>query len=281
MRMQNRAGLSLSELLVGLVIAAVLATALVRLATDQNQLVMADEGRGEARSVSRSALTLMEADMRMIEVTDGVVAADRDSVILRIPFRMGIVCTASASEIVASMLPVDSVVLAATSAPGAVSGYAWRNSNGTYGSTYTNPTLANGSASACLNAPANIDTIPGGKVLRITPGTTSAFAGTPIMLFYRVRYAFRPSASMSGTIALWRTVEANTPLHEELAAPFDSSAHFRFFVDGSSTAQTTPPSPVTDIRGLELHMTAYNRRNASGGAAEQTPLITSIFFKNR
>lgn len=279
--LKNRAGMTLSELLVGLVVATVLASALVRLATDQNQLVMAEEGRGEARSVSRSALTLMEADMRMIEVTDGVVAADRDSVIVRIPFRMGIVCAASSSEITAAMLPVDSLVLAATAPPGAVSGYAWRNANGTYGSTYTNPSNTNAAASTCLNAPANIDTIPGGKVLRLMPGTASAFAGTPIMMFYRVRYSFRASQSMPGTIALWRTVEANTPVHEELAAPFDTSAHFRFFVDGSATAQTAVPSPVTDIRGFELHMTAYNRRSAGGGAAEQTPLVTSIFFKNR
>ena len=101
------------------------------------------------------------------------------------------------------------------------------------------------------------------------------------MLFYRVRYSFRASQSMPGTIALWRTVEANTPLHEELAAPFDTSAHFRFYIDGSATAQTAVPSPVTDIRGFELHMTAYNRRSGTGGAAEQTPLVTSIFFKNR
>jgi hypothetical protein len=281
MHMKNREGLTISELLVGLVIATVLATALVRLAADQNQLVMTDEGRGEARSVSRSALTLMESDLRVIEVSDGVVAAHRDSVVVRIPFRMGIVCTAAAAEIVASMLPVDSMVLAATTASGTVSGYAWRNANGTYGSTYTNPSLSNGAASACLNSPANIDTIPGGKVLRITPGTTSAFAGTPIMLFYRVRYSFRASQSMPGTIALWRTVESNSPLHEELAAPFDTSAHFRFYVDGSATAQTAVPSPVTDIRGFELHMTGFNRRNAAGGAAERTPLVTSIFFKNR
>lgn len=279
--LKNRSGMSLSELVIGMLIATVLASALVRLATDQNQLVMMDEGRGEARSVSRSALTLMESDLRQIEVTDGVIAAGPDSVVVRIPFRIGIVCAASASEITASMLPVDSMVLAATSAAGAVSGYAWRNSNGTYGSTYTNPAISNGTPATCLNAPANIDTIPGGKVLRLTPGTTSAFAGTPVMLFYRVRYSFRASQSMPGTIALWRTVESNSPLHEELAAPFDTSAHFRFFIDGSATAQTAVPSPVTDIRGLELHMTAFNRRDGSGAAAERTPLVTSIFFKNR
>ena len=78
-----------------------------------------------------------------------------------------------------------------------------------------------------------------------------------------------------------RTVEANTNLHEELAAPFDASAHFRFYVDGSATAQTAVPSPVTDIRGFELHMTAFNQRSGGGGAAEETPLVTSIFFKNR
>lgn len=279
--LESRPGLTLSELLVGLVVASVLASALVRLATDQSQLVLTDEGRGEARSVSRSALTLMEADLRMIEVTDGVVAADRDSVVVRIPFRIGVVCAANATEITASMLPVDSMVLAATSAAGAVSGYAWRNANGTYGSTYTNPAIASGTVATCLNSPASIDTIPGGRVVRLTPGTASAFAGTPIMLFYRVRYSFRASQSVPGTMALWRTVEANTPLHEELAAPFDTSAHFRFFVDGSASAQTAAPSPVTDIRGLELHMTAYSRRNAGGGAAERTPLVTSIFFRNR
>jgi hypothetical protein len=242
---------------------------------------MTVEGRGDARSVSRSALRLMESDMRKIEISDGVVAADRDSVIVRIPFRLGVVCAASATEITASLQPVDSMVLAATSAPGAVSGYAWRNTGGTFSWTYTNPSITNGSTSTCTNSPVNIDPIPGGQVVTLTPGTTSAFTGTPIMLYYRVRYSFRESTSVPGTMALWRTVEANTSLHEELAAPFDTSAHFRFYVDGSATAQTTVPSPVTGIRGFELHMTAYNQRSGSGGAAEETPLVTSIFFKNR
>jgi prepilin-type N-terminal cleavage/methylation domain-containing protein len=279
--MKARPGLTLTELMVGLVVAGVLATALVRLATDQSQLVLMDEGRSEARSVSRSALTIMESELRMVEVSQGVVDAARDSVTLRIPFRMGTICTASSTSITAAMMPVDSLQLSITTAPGVVSGYAWRDAGGTYQWNYTDPTLTNAATTTCTNSPANVTPIPGGQVLTIAPGNASAYAGAPILLYYRVRYAFRPSTMVPGTRALWRTQLATTNTHEELAAPFDTAAAFRFFVDGSATAQTAVPSPVTNIRGLELRLTSFNRSAAQGGAEERTPHVTAIFFENR
>ena len=41
---------------------------------------------------------------------------------------------------------------------------------------------------------------------------------------------------------------------EELAAPFDSTAHFSFYVVGSDVAQSAVPSPRSLTRGIEIHL---------------------------
>ena len=69
---------------------------------------------------------------------------------------------------------------------------------------------------------------------------------------------------------------------EELAAPFDASAKFRFFIGANITAQDAAPADLSTIRGIELNMTGMSERAPRGGVAPQkAPFITAVFFKNR
>jgi hypothetical protein len=63
-------------------------------------------------------------------------------------------------------------------------------------------------------------------------------------------------------------------------APFDTSARFKFYKAGEDTSRTAPP-PVSDIRGLDLVLTAISPRSTSrDSVASRSRLVTSVFFKN-
>lgn len=274
--MRARSGYSLVELLVAVVVTALIGAALTRIMTVQSQFMSSQEGRGEARSVSRTATGIIFSDLRMVEATQGVVAATRKSVTLRVPYAMGLVCESAGGSTVLALMPIDSMVIA----EGGFSGYAWRGTNGTYTYVTSGASLSqSGTASTCVST-AQIDTIPGGRVWTVSPAVPAG-TGTPVMLFKDVIYAFQNSVIDPGRIGLWRRV-TSAGINDELVAPFDTSAAFGFFVDGSPTALTTPPA-LNTIRGLELQLTSLNRRNASAATtpADRTPLRTAVFFKNR
>jgi hypothetical protein len=261
---------------VAVVVTALIGVALTRIMTVQSRFMSTQEGRSAARSVSRTATGIIFSDLRMVEATQGVVAATRKSVTLRVPYAMGLVCGTSTGATTLALLPIDS----ATISEGGFSGYAWRGTNGAYTYVTSGASLIqSGTASMCVST-ALIDTVPGGNIWRVTPAVPAG-AGTPVMLYRNITYAFQNSVLEAGRIGLWRTV-ASAGVTDELVAPFDTSAAFGFFVDGSATPLVNPPA-LTSIRGLELQLTALNSRNANATntPADQTPLRTGVFFKNR
>lgn len=122
----------------------------------------------------------------------------------------------------------------------------------------------------------------GAKIIKISPvlPDTASF-GTPVFLYRKIRYSFAPSASVPGTLGLFRTrMETNTT--EELSAPYDTSARFSFFIGSSVTAQDDPPNDLSTLRGIQMNMTGMSERAPSGDTHKQrAPFITAVFFKNR
>jgi prepilin-type N-terminal cleavage/methylation domain-containing protein len=276
--MRNRRGATLVELLVAMVIMGVIGAAITGLMTSQSRFFNQQEGRGNARRVARSATSIILSDLRSVERSGGVVAASGTSITLRVPYSQGIVCAAAAGSMTVSLPPIDSVRWAGA----AFSGYAWRDTLGVY--NYVDPgtaVAAATSAQAAVCGTATIDTIPTGRVVVVTPGVaTGPTAGTPVFLFQRIRYQFATSTLMPGRLALLRTlVTPNTT--EELVAPFDSTAGFRFYTAGSATSTSTVPAPLSDIVGFDLQLVGLNDRAPSSTAADQAPLTTAVFFQNR
>src|SRR3989441_12556664 len=82
-------------------------------------------------------------------------------------------------------------------------------------------------------------------------------------------------------MALWRTI-VQTGQSDELVAPFDTTAKFRFFVAGSDTAQSTVPTALAALRGLELDLNAQSERAPEGMAApKQAQVVTAGVFYNQ
>ena len=276
-----RRGLTLIELLVGMVIFAIIGALFTRLITVQGKFYDRQGMGNAARNVSRASLNRVVSDFRMIEATGGVVAASATSLTIRIPFAIAVVCKAASGGTVLSLLPVDST----TYVNADYYGYAWRNfQTGVYSYVESGATKETGDPTHCLSV--NITTVPGGKIVLVKPAVpVVAGLGTPVFLYSRVRYEFKASTAVPGKLGLYRTSIANSGSEksEELVAPFANTAHWKFYtVNGGSVAQANAPATLSDIRGLELHLDGISENIAAGMIKnESAPFTTAVFFKNR
>lgn len=278
--------MTLPELLIAMVIMSVVGASLVRLLVTQNRFFDRQLGQRSARSVSRGAVNLLFSDLRMVDAsgaagdTLGVVAAAAKSLTVRVPYAMGLVCQTGASIIV-TMVPLDTLMLNTA----AFSGYAWRDTvNGRYHYVETGSSVANTAPGNCQGA---FTTVPGARVVSVTPvpGVSATVGGislgTPVLLYQRIKYDFQASTTFPGKLGLWRTLQ-RTALTEEIAAPFDTSAAFRFFVLNVDTSQAAVPAQLADLRGIDIVFNAMSERPAQGRSkAEEARATTAVFFKNR
>lgn len=267
------------ELIVGMVILAIVAMALTRVMVSQVKFFDKQKTSNLARSVSRGPLNRVVSDLRMVEALGGVVAASASSVQVRVPYAIGLVCASAGGFTHISLLPVDSSMFASTG----FSGYAWRNGAGVYAYVEAGVSAPiTGDLGICTGAGISSLTTQGAKIIKISPALVAdASVGTPVMLFRRVIYSFEPSAAVPGSRGLFRTVVA-TNSKEELSAPYETSALFRFFVQSSLTSQAAPPANLSTLRGLELLLNGTSEYIPSGAATRQrAPFTTAVFFKNR
>ena len=274
-----RRGFSLAELIVGMVILAIIGMALSRVLVSQARYFSHQKSANLARNVSRGPLNRVVSDLRMVEALGGVISATETSLLVRVPYAIGVVCAKVNPYTHISLLPVDSAMYAG---PG-FSGYAWRGGNGVYKYVETGPpTVATGDLAVCNGALISTLTADLAKIIKITPALTdTASFGTPVFLFRRIKYEFKASTSVAGTLGLFRTIMA-TGASEELAAPFDAASKFKFFVLSSQTSEPGVPADLSTLRGVELVMNGMSERIPSGSLARTSaPFTTAVFFKNR
>lgn len=278
--MRARRGFTLAELLVTMVIMGIVGLAATKLFLSHTRFYDLQTQMRRARFVSRTAVNAALSDLRMVEATGGVVSASPTVITVRSPYAIGIVCANSGTQTTLSLWPVDSTVYATAG----FSGYGWRDSLGNYTYVEAGTSLVADLASVCTGA--NVTVLPNGRVVAVKPplpvGLPAVTAvGSPVFLIQRLTYEFKPSATLSGRVGLWRTI-VGTGQTDELVAPFDTSAKFRFFVLNSDTAQAGVPSPVSLMRGLELNLTAQSERAPEGTTTlRQSQLVTAVFFNNQ
>lgn len=278
-------GVTLPELIVVLVITAVLGSALVRMLVVQNRFFDHQLGMRGARSVSRGAVNLLMTDLRMVEAsgspgdTLGIVAAAPRSLTLRVPYAMGMVCKLDATVTV-TLVPLDTLMYGSA----VFAGYAWRDTvYGKYHYVESGAFLAPASAGSCA---LDFTPVTGGRVVSVTPvpliGPLAGglATGNPVMLYQRIKYDLAPSVAFPGRVGLWRSLGGSPA--EELAAPFDSNAVFRFFVGNADTSQAAPPVQLSELRGIDVLLNAMSERAARGSARpDQARVATAVFFRNR
>lgn len=277
MIMRNRTGSTLVELVVTLVVLGILGAGMARLMTSQSRFIHNNEGLSEARRVARTGLNVLLTDLRSIDSDSGVVTAQQSSLTLRVPFWTGISCgpDGSGAATHVSMPPVDSLLYNWGSS--AISGQGYVDGGGI--AHYTQPagSIDSGNLSVC-NAE-SVGVVPGGRIIRVSPAIAGAAAGRPVIFFQNVTYYFGTSSDYWPLLGLFRRMDA-TSFVEELASPFDSTAHFEYYVAGSAAPVANPASTAEKI-GVDLRFVGLNRRNTTNGRTLQAPVETAIYFKNR
>jgi hypothetical protein len=109
-------------------------------------------------------------------------------------------------------------------------------------------------------------------------------AGWPVFLYQQITYRFDSSTAYPHRVGLFRKVRANNVagvIVDEIIAPFDTSAKFRFYVLNADVATSAPVANVDAVRGLELNLAGSSPRAEQGKKAAVDGLVTGVFFKNR
>lgn len=274
---RKRAGTTLVELMVALVVMSVIGAGLVRLMSSQTRFFNEQEGTAHARRVARSGLNIMFADLRMVESDSSIVTANPTTFTIKLPYWTGISCglDSGLSGNHVAMPAIDSMTLATA---GYV-GYGYIDTNNVPHYVNGGPLQA-GSGAFCKTA--GVDTVahPRARVILVKPGSALMPVGTPIFLWRTVTYSLANSATVSGKLGLFRTVVANSGTFvEEIAAPFDNTATFAYYIAGSATPVSNPAA-TDHILGMDLHLIGLNERNITNGQTQKAPFETALYFKN-
>jgi prepilin-type N-terminal cleavage/methylation domain-containing protein len=274
----SRRGFTLTELLVGMVVMAVLGSALARLLISNSRFVSRQDAMADARATARAALHTMLSELHMV-AENGLNAASKDSVEVIVPYAFGVACRTTSGTMIASLMPTDSQTFAAAMPDG----IAWRDSStGNYSIRTRNPTVAPSTDYAACQAD-SIRVVPGGSLVAIGRVGSGAPPGSLFYLYQTITYRFRPSSDLPGRLGLWRRVNGGP--YVEIAAPFDTAARFAFLTGASLQADTRSrvrTAELDSVRGLELRLVGASVATPPGAAAPQRfELITKILFRNR
>lgn len=283
-----RHGFSLIEVLACLVILGILGAALTRMMLAQTRLYDLQRAKRDSRAIGRTSMNLLFSDLRMVhdgaDAPGSVIVASPESLEVRVPYGMGLICGNNGSATTVSMLVADSAVAAMAK----YAGYAWRNHvTGQYsyipGDTVSNSPLTSSSLSLCtLTAKIGFDTVAGHTwgALDLKPQTLAAGLqpGAPVFLYQDITYYFAASNTYPGRTALYRLVGGRTP--DELVAPFSSTARFRFFVRNTDTPTDIPPAVLDSLVGVSLVLTGSSPSDMAGRVAENSKMETAVLFRN-
>jgi prepilin-type N-terminal cleavage/methylation domain-containing protein len=286
---RRRSGFTLIEIIVCVVILGVLGTALTRLMLAQSNLATLQRAKRDARAISQTSMNLLFSDLRMVhdgaDAPGSVMLASPNSLSVKVPYAMGLVCGNNSSVTVVSMFPADSAVKAMAK----YAGYAWR-SRVTKQYTYVPvtdtvgniPTTSNSISLCTSTAKIKSDTVSGRSwgPTDVKPQSLAAGVqpGAPAFFYQNVLYYFGPSTAYPGRTALLRRIEGRPA--DELVAPFDAGSRFKFFVRNIDTSTVTAPAVLDSLVGVSLILTGSSPSTMAGRTAEKSRMETAVLFRN-
>lgn len=281
--MRRRSGFSLVEIMVALTVLAILGTMLTRFLIAQSRFTEKQNALRGARMVTRQSMNILESELRMVQDSGGIefAATNGKAISVLVPYAFGLNCGVAGLANVVSLLPTDSLSYSQAT----FTGFAWRSRRGDYTNVFsgvapttsTNPTQCTGTG--LLQAGLQTVTIAGrtGRIVEVRPAVLLAPIGQPIFLFQRVIYQFAASSTFPGAFALYRSVQGKPA--EELMAPFDSTARFKYWTAGATASVAAPPA-VALIRGLDVVLAARSTAATPQSTPARSNVVATIFFRN-
>ena len=265
-------GFTLLELLSAMTLTAIVATALTRILLSDSRFVSLQHAMMAARQTARAAQNVTSVELRMVS-DSGLLAAAPDSVKVRVPYAFGVACGVSAGNRIASLMPADSLMYSTTTP----AGVARRLAGGTY--TFRTGVTVTATTDTATCTSDSVRRVPNGSWVAIAP-SSAAPNGFMFYLYQHVTYRFSASVDLPGRIGLWRRVNAGA--YEELVAPFDSTARFRFLIGSNPQPTDVAPADLTTVSGLELKLVTESYEHPQGKSTYETfDLPIQIVFLNR
>jgi prepilin-type N-terminal cleavage/methylation domain-containing protein len=275
-----RRGFTLIEMLVSMFILSVIGVAFTKFMTMQNRFFDREMNAKAARSIARGSMTLLLADLRMVQDSGGVDSASSDGKALRVivPYRYGLFCGNAGVKSTVSMLPSDSAGVSMST----LAGYAWRDTTTglfSLSAITTAPVVSLTPILCTTTALIRTVTINGraGDIMDIPQLASGAAVGTSVFFWQKITYSFATSSLFPGMKSLWRNVQGGR--NEELLGPFDTTARFRYYERGDDTSRTVVPA-LALIKGVDLVLSASSPHKSAGRTNEKVQMVTSVFFKN-
>lgn len=285
-----RAGFTLVELLVALVITGLLTTVVWQLVRTQSRFVAFEAQREDAQSNGRAALDIIAGDVRAA-LPQGIITASDNVLVLALPKAWGVLCSASTANSLTAVFP--------TMAPDAFTVLA-NNGTGVVINTSATSTPSWAPRPALDNTRAGVNAIAvanAGTACPTASGTVSAYtvsgsnfpvaaAGTLVSIYQLVRYDVgqsdgkwwvRRSNGLSSTTAF-----SMVPLAGPV--PAADSVRFTYYSGAAGTLVNPAPGNTTatlDILSrIKLKVTTVSS-GAYGGTSTRNRDSATILLRNR
>ena len=291
-------GFTLIEFLVSVVLLGVIMASAVGLLMSQRNLYDIQNDKIALQTNVRAAVDMVASELRTIP-DGGVVKGAADSVVVRYPFRWGLVCGAVTPPVIKDSkdpppAPTDAdVYMPDVSDPlfvgHAQSGIAYRDSNGdwTFVDGSTEPwesTIYAESRVTCASSPTSTEKVTYDKEGNLISGDTTTYTGTEyrrwigynaytgqnavrgaqVIAYSTVTYRFGPSVFEPGTRALFRVTSAGA---QELSGLFDDDSAFEYVLENGTTYDVLPAGQEKNV--AEILIKAFATKANQAGATDR------------
>lgn len=241
-------GYTLVEVMISISVAAVLGAGVMGLVLGQQRFYRHSDDTIVAQQNLRAALDLVASEIRMASPTD-ILVATADSIAVRTDVIRAVVCGGAGPDQV-DVFVYDSVGNANLSPSFRGTAYSGAyDSAFVYSNGWTPAVTTSGGApqTTCESKGA-----PPGQpahLYRRLAGWSSEFgvvpsAGSIVRQYGRLSYRFSPSNFSTG-LGIWRN-------GQELVAPFEAGARFRYVLADNSVKDYVPVTDLADIRTVRI-----------------------------
>jgi type II secretory pathway pseudopilin PulG len=286
-RRQGAAGFTLVEVIVAFLLFGVVMFSAVGLFMSQRAMYSIQTDKITVQQNVRAAVDLVAAELRTLP-DNSVLHGRPDSVVVRYPFRWGLVCgptgSGSPSPDAQIYLPTDEEMFAGH----AQAGFAARDTAGVW--TFTNDatepwgdSASVGATVACLEGRDSVvvgDTAVADYLLWAdfyTDMGVEAYAGQQIIVYGEVTYRFGNSSFDPGTRALFR-ITSDGP--QELSGLFDDDAGFVYVLEDDSEHTVLPVGREDEVAAIRVQAFAVAPSSVNAGGEFNYDATVSVTLRN-